>query len=294
MKRRQFIQTVTAASAGAFIPSFAWASPKWKVGIQLYTVRDVIFKDTAVTLKQIADLGYQELEAFSYNDGKVLGKPVGDVVKMVTDLGMKMPSGHYGTGLVASPNGRSSVGTLSNGWDKAVEDAKILGHENMVVAYLQQGERKTLDDYKKVCALVNQKAEVCKAAGIRMGYHNHDFEFMPIDGQVPYELMLKELDPNLVSMELDLFWATFANHDPIKLIEAHPGRFTQWHVKDMRQDDRKLNADVGMGTIDFKTIFTKAGQSGMKHFYVEHDTFPVSSAESVKADVQNIKAMLGL
>src|SRR5258708_18369908 len=118
MKRRQFIQSVTTASAAAFVPSFAWASPKWKVGIQLYTVRDIIFKDTEGTLKQIADAGYQELEAFSYNDGKVLGKPVGDVAKMVADLGMKMPSGHYGTGLIPSSNGGSPVGTLANGWEK--------------------------------------------------------------------------------------------------------------------------------------------------------------------------------
>lgn len=294
MKRRQFIQTVTAASAAALIPSFALAGPKWKVGIQLYTVRDLIFKDVAGVLKQLADLGYQELEAFSYSDGKVFGKPVTEVAKIVHDLGMTMPSGHYGTGIIPGSNGMSPLGSLTSGWEKAVEDAKVLGHENMVVAYLQQGERKTMDDYKKLCALVNQKAEVCKAAGIRMGYHNHDFEFLPIDGQVPYDLMLKELDANLVSMELDLFWSTYAGHDPQQLIQANPGRFTQWHVKDMNKDDNKRNADVGTGMIDFKTIFTKAEQSGLKHFYIEHDNYPVSSLESVKADVKNVKTILGL
>lgn len=296
MKRRQFIQTAAAASAAAFLPSFAFANAyaNKKIGLQVYTLRDVIFKDVPGTLKMVSELGFQELELFSYGGGQVLGKPVADVAKIVGDLGMKMPSGHYGTGIVPPQNGQARPGSLVNGWEQAVEDAKTLGHENMVIAYLQQGERKTLDDYKKLCELMNKKAEICKSAGIRLGYHNHDFEFVLIDGQVPYELMLKELDPKLVGMELDLYWATFANHEPLKLFEAHPGRFEQWHVKDMRESDRKLNADVGTGTINFKAIFEKAELSGMKHFYIEHDTFPASSVESVKVDVKNMKGLLGL
>jgi sugar phosphate isomerase/epimerase len=293
MQRRQFIQIATAASAAVLLPTFAFASPKRKIGLQLYSLRDVIFKDVEGTLKQVADLGYQELEAFSYNDGKVFGKPVADVAKMVADFGMKMPSGHYGTGLVGQANRPASVGTLVNGWEKAVADAKVLGQEYMIIAYLQKDERKSLDDYKKVCDLINKNAEICKQYGIQIGYHNHDFEFETIDGQVPYDLMLKTLDPKLVSMELDLYWTTYANHDPIKLFEAHPGRFNQWHVKDMRKDDRKLNADVGTGSIDFKSIFAKADVAGFKHFYIEHDTFPKTSIESVKADAQNIKSIIG-
>ena len=292
MKRRQFIQTAAAVSAAALMPSFAFASPKRKIGLQLYTLRDVIFKDVEGTLKIVADLGYQELELFGYNDGKVFGKPAGELAKMVGDLGMKITSGHYSTGLINQPGRPAAIGTLTNQWEKAVSDAKILGQENMVVAYLQKDERKTLDDYKRVCELINKNAELCNSYGIRIGYHNHDFEFELIEGKVPYELMLKELDPKLVSMELDLFWTTYANHDPLQLFAAHPGRFTQWHIKDMRKDNRKLNADVGTGTIDFKAIFAKADEAGFKHFYIEHDTFQASSIESVKADAQNIKSII--
>jgi sugar phosphate isomerase/epimerase len=252
----------------------------------------VIFKDVQGTLKQVADFGYKELELFGYNDGKVFGKPVSELTKMVSDLGMKIISGHYVTGFINPANGPVSVGTLSNGWEKAVNDAKILGQEYMLVAYLQKDERKTIDDYKRVIELINKNAELCNKYGIRIGYHNHDFEFESIDGQVPYELMMKELDPKSVSMELDLYWAIYANRDPLKLFEQYPGRFEQWHVKDMRKDDRKLNADVGTGTIDFKSIFAKAKESGMKHFYIEHDNCPISSIESVKADAQNIKSII--
>jgi len=292
MKRRQFIQTAAVASAAALIPSFAFAGPKRKIGIQLYTLRDVIFKDVQGTLKQVADFGYHELESFSYNDGKVFGKPVSEVAKIISDLGMTMPSGHYHTGLINAPNRPVEVGTLVNQWERAVNDAKILGQEYMLVAYLQKDERKTIDDYKKVCELINKNAEICGKYGIRIGYHNHDFEFEPIDGQVPYELMMKELDPKSVSMELDLFWTIYANRDPLKLFTQYPGRFEQWHVKDMRKDDRKLNADIGTGSIDFKAIFAKADEAGFKHFYIEHDNFPASSIESVKADAQNIKSII--
>src|SRR6478609_6494303 len=155
MKRRQFIQTTAAASVAALIPSFAFAKSKRKIGIQLYTLRDVIFKDVQGTLKQVADFGYQELELFGYNDGKVFGKPVSEFTKMVDDLGMKITSGHYSTGLVNAQD-KPIVGTLVNQWEKAVNDAKVLGQEYMLVAYLQKDERKTIDDYKKVCGLINK------------------------------------------------------------------------------------------------------------------------------------------
>jgi sugar phosphate isomerase/epimerase len=280
MDRREFIQkSALAASVAMVLPSFSFAETK-KIGLQLYSLRDIIMKDVSGVLKQVAGFGYNELEAYSYGDGKVLGLPVADVSKMVNDLGMKMPSGHYVLSHFAN-------------WEKAVNDAKILGHENMIIAYLQEGERKSIDDYKKICEQINKQAEVCKKYGIRMGYHNHDFEFKPTDGQIPYHVMLKELDPKLVGMELDLFWVTYANHDPLKLFKEHSGRFEQWHVKDMSKTDRKLNADVGTGVIDFKPIFAKAKESGMKHFYIEQETYPVSSIESVKACAANIKSLLG-
>jgi len=280
MDRREFIQkSAFTVSAAALLPSLGFAAGK-KIGLQLYSVRDVIFKDVNGVLKQLADFGYNELEAFSYKDGTVLGQPVAEVGKMVTDLGMKMPSGHYGLAHFAN-------------WEKAVNDAKILGHENMIIAYLQESERKSIDNYKKICEQINKQGEVCKKYGIRIGYHNHDFEFATVDNQIPYHVMLKELDPKLVSMELDLFWTIYANQDPLKLFQDHKGRFEQWHVKDMSKADRKKNADVGTGTIDFKPIFAKAKESGMKHFYIEYDNFPVSSLESVKASAANIKSLLG-
>ena len=281
MDRREFIQkSALAVSAAALLPSLGFAASNKKIGLQSWSVRDVIFKDVSGVLKQIAGFGYNEIEAFSYADGKLFDQPVADVKKMVSDLGMTMPSGHYG------------IGSFPN-WEKAVNDAKVLGHENMIIAYLAEEERKSIDNYKRICEQINKQGEVCKKYGMTIGYHNHDFEFATVDNQIPYYVMLKELDPKLVSMELDLFWAIYANQDPLKLINDNKGRFTQWHVKDMSKEDRKKNADVGTGSIDFKPIFAKAKESGMKHFYVEYDNFPGSSIDSVKTSAANIRSLLG-
>ncbi|MBS1490381.1 MAG: sugar phosphate isomerase/epimerase [Bacteroidetes bacterium] len=281
MNRREFIQSAAVATAAFSLPSFSFIEPRKKLGLQLYSLRDIIGKDTEAVLKQVAGFGYKELEVFGYNNGKLFGKPVADVYKMTNDLGMKLTSGHYGTDLFGK-------------WEQVVADAKNLGHEYVVVPWMPKEKYDTLDRLKNTCEEINKNAELCQRYGMRMGYHNHAFEFEPIENQIPYQIMLKELDPKLVSMEMDIYWVVFAHHDPLKLIAEHPGRFEQWHVKDMRKEDRKLNADVGTGTIDFKTIFTKANEAGLKHFYIEQETYPISSIESVKACATNVKELLSL
>src|SRR5882757_23956 len=188
MKRREFIQTGALAVVGTMaLPSIAMAANR-KVGVQLYTIRDMIGKDkdTKGVLKQVADLGYKEIETFGYGDGMLFGmkaKEFGDYVK---SLGMQVTSGHYQLG----KNERTSAikGSILNDWERAVADAKGIGQEYMAVAYLNADERKTLDDYKFVIDKMNKAGEVCKKYGVRLQYHNHDFELEKIDGQIPYDV----------------------------------------------------------------------------------------------------------
>jgi sugar phosphate isomerase/epimerase len=286
MKRREFIQQSTLAAAGAMLlPSFTLAH-KSKIGLQLYSLRDIINADVKGTLTKIAAFGYKELEAYGYSDGKLFGMKSKEFTDLAKSMGMKVTSGHYLLGKAEQT--KPMKGTLSNDWERAVADAKESGLEYVVLAYLMPDERKTLDDYKKICETVNKSAEVCKKYGIRMSYHNHDFEFEKFDGVVAYDLMLKELDPKLLSMEMDLYWMAFAKQDPLAYFAKYPGRFTQWHVKDMDKTDRTRNADVGTGTIDFKAIFAKAKLAGLKHFYVEQETYPVSSIESIEKSIKNV------
>lgn len=284
MQRREFIQSSALAAAGLLaLPSLAKAAAKGKseVGLQIYTLRDTIFKDPKGVLKQVADFGYKKLETFAYKDGSIFGMPFADFGKYMKDLGMKVTSGHYGIDQAKSDS-----------WEKAVTDAKSIGQDYLVVPYLVESERKTIDDYKRVCAILNKAGEVAKKNGMKFGYHNHAFEFETLEGQIPYDLMLKELDPKLVDMEMDIFWVVNAGKDPLAYFEKHPGRFTQWHVKDMDKADKMRNANVGSGTIDWKKIFANAKKSGMKHFYVEQETYPGAPIESVGASIKYLNTIL--
>jgi sugar phosphate isomerase/epimerase len=200
--------------------------------------------------------------------------------KYVKGLGMKVVSGHYGLDKIKGDT-----------WQKAVDDAKKNGQDYMVVPYIAEGERKSIDDYKKICADLNAAGEVCNKNGIRFGYHNHAFEFDTLDGQIPFDVMLKELDPKKVGIEMDIFWVVNAGKDPVKYFTDYPGRFEQWHVKDMDKKDKNKNADVGTGAIDYKSIFAKAKLSGMKHWYVEQESYPGDPMDSVAASAKFLKSM---
>jgi sugar phosphate isomerase/epimerase len=251
------------------------------IGLQIYTLRDAIFKDPKGVLAKVASYGYKELETFAYADGQIFGMPFKEFGDYVKSLDMKVTSGHYGYDLAKSDK-----------WEQAVVDAKSIGQEYAVVPWLNEPERVSIDNYKKICAELNKAGEIANKNGLRFGYHNHWFEFDTVDGQIPYDVMLKELDPKLVSMELDIYWVYKANQDPFKIFEANPGRFEQWHVKDMSKADPKLNADIGTGTIDWKAIFAKAEQSGMKHYYIEQETYPGDPMVSVEKGIQNLKQIV--
>jgi sugar phosphate isomerase/epimerase len=283
MKRREFIQT-SALSAASLIalPSFLTAAKgKSAVGLQIYTLRDSIFKDPKGVLQKVASFGYEELEAFAYGDGKIFGMTYSEFGTFTKGLGMKVTSGHYPLDMARGDK-----------WQQAIDDAKSIGQEYMVVPYINEPERTTIDSYKAICQALNKAGEMCNKSGIRFGYHNHAFEFDTVEGQIPYELMLKELDPKLVGMELDIYWVYRAGKDAVELFDKYPSRFEQWHVKDMDKTDKDKNADVGTGSIDWKAIFAKAKQSGMKHFYVEQESYPGEPINSVEASIKNLKKII--
>lgn len=287
MNRREFIQTTSFAAVGASLASFTFVDKK-KIGLQLYSLRDIIPQDPKGVLKKVADFGYKELEAYSYNDGKIFGMKYKEFSDYVKGLGMKVTSGHYPLG--KSEKRKMVKGSVMNDWERAVSDAKESGQDFMVVPYLEQDER---NDYKGVCEALNKAGELCKKYGVRLNYHNHEFEFEQFEGQVAYHVMLKELDPKLVGMEMDLYWMHVANQSPVEYFEKYPGRFEQWHVKDMDNTNPKQQVDVGTGRIDFKSIFAKAKQSGLKHFYIEQEAYPVSSIDSVEKCIGNLKKIIG-
>lgn len=271
MNRRNFVKNGTMAALAGFTHSevledLCWKRKK-KLGIQLYTVREDMAGSPEKTLAKLASIGYKDVESAGYSEGKYYGMEVSAFKKLLKDEGLKIFSGHTLTGA----NEPDKQGTPLNNWEKAVADAAAVGQKYMVCAYLFDYERKTIDDYKKLADLFNRCGETCNKYGIKFAFHNHDFEFKELDGEIPYDVLLDRMDPSLANMELDMYWITLAGFDPLDYFKKHPGRFPLWHIKDMADTEEKYFTEVGNGTIDFKRIFKKEKLAGMEYFYVEQD-----------------------
>ena len=236
-----------------------------KIGLQLYTVRRELQKDFEGSLARIAAIGYKEVEFAGYYERTP------QQVKAILDKNN-----------LAAPSAHTQLQAMRQNLDKSIEAAHVIGHRYLVLAYLTPEERKTLDDYKRVIESLNKAGETCQRAGIQLAYHNHDFEFPPIDGVVPYDLMLKETSANLVKMELDLYWITKAGQSVSQYFAAHPGRFALAHVKDMDNTPKRCFTEVVRGVIDFKQLLPQAKRAGVKHFFVEQDETPGSPLDSIK------------
>src|SRR5437867_1360495 len=156
---------------------------------------------------------------------------------------------------------------------------KTIGHEYIVVPWIPQERRLTLDGWKRVAADFNRAAQAAHDAGLQFGYHNHDFEFPTLEGQVPYDVLLQNTDPKLVQLEIDLYWMTKAGQDPLAYFSRWPGRVPLVHVKDSAGPPEHKMVDVGQGKIDWKRIFAKKEQAGIKHAFVEHDQPPQPFAD---------------
>lgn len=284
--RRTFIRQSSILSAAFVVNTEPLFAKESRIGLQLYTLRNEMMKDPKGTLQRVAQMGYKELETFGYNQGKWFGMTATELSGILKDLGMASPSGH------TFPGGMFlSEGWLDK-WKQAVDDAKTLGQEYIVIPWLEETHRKSIDNYKKIAQGLNTAAQTAKAAGLQLAYHNHDFEFISLDGQTGMDVLLKETDESSVKIELDLYWAKKAGHDPLQLFTAHPGRFAMWHIKDMDNTEKQFFTEVGNGVIDFKAIFAKARKSGMKHFFVEQDICPGNPMDSISTSITYLKKIL--
>ena len=275
MKRRQFLQTVSIGAAGLYANKFLASQAKDKsLGVQLYTIRDAVSKDLEGALKKLKALGYDNMEIYGYN-GTFFGKTAAEFKAIVDNVGIKVISSHHTSGIVMK-----GKGTLTDGWDKAVEDLHFLGAEYMVCSFLFPKER-TPEVYKTLPELLNKSGEKTKAAGIQFGYHNHDFEFEKLDDTLVYDFLISNTSSDLVKMEMDLYWISKAGQDPLAYFDKYPGRFPLWHVKDMEAGTHGIT-EVGNGEINFDKIFAAREKAGLKHWFVEQDVTKGDIFESLK------------
>ena len=262
LDRRSFLGSVGAALALAARPGGAarlLADRKIKrIGLQLYTVRDQMKQDVAGTLAQVAKTGYREVEFAGYFD-----KTPAQIRALLEKNDLRSPSAHI------------PLQQVNSDWARTAAAAKTIGHEWIVIPWLDEDQRgKTADDWKRLAENFNRAAKQAHEAGLRFAYHNHWFEFAPVGGQVPYDLLLSETDPRLVDFEMDLYWITKAGGDPLAYFAKYPGRFKLVHVKDSTAKPKQAIADVGSGVIDFRTIFQHSKQAGIQHYFVERDDAP--------------------
>ena len=286
MNRRTFIGTSIAATLAAA------AKPSWapeaahkidRIGLQLYTVRDAMKTDFEGTIAKVAATGYKEVEFAGYFDHSP------EDVRAVLDKNS-----------LAAPSAHVTYEMVEKKWPETLEAAKIVGHSYIICPWVDEKQRAEPGGWKRAADLFNRAGEASQKAGIQFGYHNHSFEFDPADSlgdKLPYDFLLAELDPKLVTMELDLCWINVAGKDPLAYFDKYPGRFPLVHVKDFVRDPTVSSsfsgatgpsvmfkgrlADVGQGSIDWKRIFAHSGKAGIKHYFVENDE-PKSAFDDIK------------
>jgi sugar phosphate isomerase/epimerase len=272
MNRRTFIETSVAAamlSAGAK-SLFAAEHEIKRVGLQLYTVRELMKQDFDGTIAGVAQIGYKEVEFAGYN-----GKSPQDVRADLDKNGLTSPSAHH------------PIEALEKNLSEITDGANVIGQKFIVCPYLD-AKLRTAEGYKHFAESLNKVGEGTQKAGIQFAYHNHSFEFGKVDGlggKLPYDFLLAETDPRLVKMEMDLCWITVGGHDPIEYFNKYPGRFPMVHVKDWTKQGGGPQdytgavghpveghlANVGSGSIDWKNIFAHSEKAGIQHYFVEND-----------------------
>jgi sugar phosphate isomerase/epimerase len=281
--RRDFLKLSATGALGAFVISKNNLNPlssvtgnepvvdprSFGIGLQLYTIRGAMGTDPAGSLKKVSEIGYKYVELADYKDRKFYGYEPSDFRKLVNDLGMEVLSSHAGIDPMKNVSEQAKI---------MAEDHAKLGAKYCMHPWVEVKDR-SLAYFNELVKGINVAAPIMKDQGIEFGYHNHNFEFAPTDGVVPYfDIFLKDLDKNLTTMELDLFWTTKAGQDPVEIFKKYPGRFQLFHMKDMFTNQAPFYktetddfAPVGEGVIDFKRILAAKDVAGMKYMIVEQD-----------------------
>jgi sugar phosphate isomerase/epimerase len=230
--RRKFLRnSAIGLSAAALLPDSLFASAKiQRVGLQLYSVRDAMRADPAGTLKKLADMGLSAVEHANYIDRKFYGYTAKEFKKVLNDLGLVMPSGHT---VMTAQHWDASKNDFTDAWKYTVEDAAVLGQKFVISPWMDEKLRNDTDSLKRFMDQFNKAGELCKKSDMKFGYHNHDFEFTTMVGDIRlFDYILQNTDPNLVAQQLDIGNMYGRENSAISLLKKYPGRFELMHVKD--------------------------------------------------------------
>jgi sugar phosphate isomerase/epimerase len=297
--RRRFIQQSGGfALASLLIPRsgivdlLSARKTTWPIGLQLYTLGDLMISDPKGTLEKLAAIGYKELESAGSKKGNFYGFQPKEFTAMVKAAGLSWRSAHVGGApftmeqvmrMAKTKEDSARIQKMFEQFKNAPKPLNLKENYQQLADAAAEGGLSylvcssipvhTLDEIKTAVEVFSKSGEACKKVGVQFAYHNHTTEFDEVEGHRPFDYILSNTDKDLVKMELDLAWATKAKQDPVALFKMHPGRFPLWHVKDL--DKKTMSpAEVGTGVVDFKRVFDNADISGMKFFFVEQDGAP--------------------
>jgi sugar phosphate isomerase/epimerase len=233
------------------------------LGVQLYTVRSEMENGVEQTLERVAAIGYQEVEFAGYFDHSPT-----EIRAMLTRTGLRSPAAHIGSTFEG------------DAWARILDETNEAGHEYVVVPSIPQAMRADLDAWRRTAGAMTGAGERARAAGLQFAYHNHDFEFVEMDGRVAFDVFCEESDPDLVQIELDLYWIIHGGGDPVAFFERWPGRVPMVHLKGRSAGGNMV--DVGAGVVDWAELLQHIELAGMRHFFVEHDR-PDGAFRSIEA-----------
>ncbi len=244
-----------------------------RIGLQLYTVRRALSTGIEPVMEALEKAGITELEFAGYYE-----KPASYWNELMRKHGMTAPATHIG------------LPSTNEAWTQHFERSNAMGHKWLIVPS-SSPEFRSAEGWKRLAARLNAGGELAKSAGLRVGYHNHDYEFVKTsEGKTGLDTLLAETDPALVDFELDIYWAVKAGHDPMELLTKHSNRFTCCHVKDAGPLPERKMLDVGAGTIDFAALIAKGKTGALKHWFIEHDN-PSEPLASVATSAAAMRSM---
>lgn len=280
--RRSFLKASGLVAAAACLDTdhLISAPLRMPVGLQLYSVRNLLPKDFDGTLHQLSAAGYKEVEAAGFFD-----KTAADFGNAMQKAGLKCISTHH------------QLGQLKTQLDQLIEYGQALGLEYMICSWAgvhrdptRTGDL-TLDDWRYVADQFNAIGAKVQSAGMTFGYHNHTVEFGKENGIVFFDELLKRTDPKVVSFEMDCGWVVVGGHNPVEYLSKYPERFPLMHVKDMvkEPDGKWRNVVMGKGSIDYKPILKAA--TGLKHYFIEQEEFEGDPMTELHEDADFMKKL---
>ena len=280
--RRDFLRNSALAGFALSMPYknelMAMANNSKPFGLQLWSVKQSLYKDTLGVLKQIAANGYKKIEGFEGDIGLFWGMKHTELKKVMDDLGMNFVSSHC---------------EISKDFERKAAQAGEIGMKYLICPH--KGAQPSIDNYKKFADEFNTCGEIAKKHGIRFAYHNHDYSFVPMNGIVPQDVMMKNTDPKIVDFEMDLYWTRVANVNPLTYMDKYPNRFKLVHVKDLVKTNTEKGHEsclIGKGTIDYKSLLPQVAKRGVQHMFVEQEDYTgTNEMDAAKIDAAYVKTL---